>query len=76
MVQKKIFEAGLGDVHVAQFDAGSGGEIGDLGDERATAISVEVGAAAIRGAHFSNARQCLEALQKFRGVKPKRKRSK
>ncbi len=66
MVQKKIFQAGLGDVHVAQFDAGSSSEIGDFGDQRTSAIGVEIGAVAIGGADFPDASQPLEPLKQIR----------
>ena len=68
MVQKKIFEAGLGDVDVAKLDAGSSGEVGDLGNKRAAAVGVEIGAVAVGGADFPDAGQALETLQKFRGM--------
>jgi len=55
MVQKKILEAGLGDVHVTQFDGSSGGKIGNLWNQRTAAVGVEIGAIAVRGAHFGDA---------------------
>src|SRR6267378_3923169 len=66
MVQKKVFQAGLGDVYVAQFDAGGGGEIGDFGDQRAAAVGVEIGAVAISGADFADTSQSLEPLKHVR----------
>ncbi len=63
MVQKKILEAGLGDVHVAELDAGVGGKIGDFRNQRTAAIGVEIGAVAVGSAHFPDAGQALETLQ-------------
>src|SRR5260370_24447131 len=63
---EKIFQAGLGDVHVAQFDAGSGGEIGDFCDERAAAVGVKISSVAISGADFADASQSLEPLKQVR----------
>jgi len=69
MVQKKIFQAGLGDVHVAQFDAGSGGEIGDFGDQRTAPVGVEIhpGISHCPGlGHTGKLRQPLDELRRAR----------
>ncbi len=42
-------------MHVTQFDPGGGGEAGNIGNQRAAAVSVQIGAIAIGGAHFPNA---------------------
>src|SRR5438046_9515825 len=68
MVQKEIFQTGLGNVNVTQFDASSGGEIGDLGDQRTATVGVQVRAIAVGGAHFPDASQALETLHELRGV--------
>jgi hypothetical protein len=67
-MKKKIFEAGLGNVYVAQFDAGIGGEISDFGDQRTAAVGVEVGAVAVGGADFADAGEALKTLEKLRGM--------
>src|SRR6202521_187571 len=71
MVQKEIFQAGLGDVNVTQFDAGSRGKIGDLGNQRTATVGVQVSAIADGGAHFPYAGQALETLQEVWGVAAK-----
>src|SRR6202521_6306162 len=71
MVQKEIFQAGLEDVNVTQFDAGSGGKIGDLGNQRTATVGVQVSAIADGGAHFPYAGQALETLQEIWGVAAK-----
>ena len=42
-MEKKIFQAGFGNVHIAQFDRSAGGEIGYLGYQRASAVGIDVG---------------------------------
>ncbi len=68
MVQKEIFKAGLGDMYVAQLDIRREREIRDLGNERAAAVGVKIGAIVFRRAHLANTRQRLETLQQFRRV--------
>jgi len=71
MVQKEIFQAGLGDVDVAQFDAAARSQAGDLRNERTPAVSVEVGAASRVGADFPDAGEALETFEEIRGVNAK-----
>src|SRR6267154_5758637 len=71
MVQKEVFQAGLGDVDVAQFNASAGSQAGDLRNEGAAAVSVEIGAASVGGAHFPDAGETLETFEEIRGVHPK-----
>ncbi len=66
MVQKEILEAGLGDVHVAQLDTGSGGQSGDFRNERTAAVGVEIGAVAVRRAHLPDTGQAAETLEQVR----------
>jgi hypothetical protein len=49
VVQKKILQAGFRDVHIAQFDRSAGGKIGDLGNQRASAVGVDVGGVIVLG---------------------------
>src|SRR5438105_15426557 len=68
MVQKEIFQAGLGDVYVAQLDACAGSQGGNLCNERTAAVGVDVGAIAVVGADFTDAGKSLEAYEEIRGV--------
>ena len=76
-MQKKIFEAGLGNVarRTTQRLLTSA-RFATSENERAAAVSVDIGAVVFRGAHFANACQRLETLQQIRRVWPKRTRTK
>ena len=58
-------------VRSAQFDAGSRGKIGNLGNQRTATVGVQVSALAVGGAHFPDASQALETLQQIWGVPAK-----
>src|ERR1700694_5088903 len=66
-----MLQTGLGDVNVAQCDAGSRGKIGNLGNQRTATVGVQVSALAVGGAHFPDASQALETLQQIWGVPAK-----
>ncbi len=75
MVEKEILEAGLGNVHIAQFSSGGEGEVGNFGNQGASAVGVEIGAVAIGGAHFGDAGQSFQACEDVVDELPKRRRS-
>src|SRR5437762_11169535 len=59
----EIFKTGLGDVHVAQLDAGAGSQRSNLRDEGAAAVGVEVGTVAVVGADFARSEEHTSELQ-------------
>src|ERR1017187_7593459 len=68
VVQEKILQAGLRNVHVAQVNRGGGGEIGNLGNQRASAISVHIGGVVITGSHLSDPSEGFETPQQLDGM--------
>src|SRR3984957_16534351 len=85
MVQEKIFQAGFRDVYIAQFDGRSSGESGNLRNQRAATIGINVGGVVARlivsavggrvstifRPYFSHAGQSLQALQQLRRMAAK-----
>ena len=70
MVQEEIFQAGLGDVDVRQFGAGSRSQARDFRNERAASVGINVNAGAVGGTHFAHPSQRLQSLQQVRGLVP------
>ena len=70
-MQKQIFQAGLEDMHILQFDACSGSETCHLRNERTAAVGVNIRAGAVGCAHFAHAGKTLQALEEFRRVQAK-----
>src|SRR5215467_11735136 len=65
VVQKKVFQARLGDVHVEQLNACRGGHIRHFWNQRAATVGVQIGPGIIRRAHLPDPGKSLQPLEKL-----------
>src|SRR5580658_8642993 len=68
VMQKEIFQAGLGNVYVRHFNSERRRRVHDLRNQGASSAGIEVGSAVRGWAHFRHARESGKPLQQRRGV--------
>src|SRR5580658_2699860 len=68
VMEKEIFQAGLGNVYVRHVNAERRRGVHDLSNQGTTSAGIEVGSAIRGGSHFCHARQSSKALKQRCGV--------